>query len=147
MKFLVATVAIFASSTLAAKYAAGDPCHTNVECEENCLDKRYTVAEQDGGFVFVCDPSAADPMQWYIAECTGLNVGGGLFPDYRLDQETTEANCKATSGGQTCNRRCLLKGKRTDDEDTRSAWAAGCGQGKKVVITVKPDEQAAKAYC
>jgi hypothetical protein len=145
MRFLITAAAIFASSALAAKYAAGDICHSNVECEENCIDKQYTVAEQNGGFVFVCDPGVGDPMQWYRLTCTSYdNSIDARYPVVNVDE--TRAACK-TVGGTDCENSCLLSGKRSNDEELRSEWTKACGDISEAVVIVQADEEAAKEYC
>jgi len=126
MRFIIAGFAIFASSTLAAKYAAGDICHSNTECEKNCVDKQYTVAEQDGGFVFVCDPSVANPVQWYAMACTEIGSGRGPQP-YKFNAEKTETACKSI-GGQACGS-CVVSAERGEDENLRGKWLDNCTGG------------------
>jgi hypothetical protein len=144
----IAAFAIFASSALAVKYAAGDICHSNVECEANCLDKQYTVADQDGGFVFVCDPSIADPKQWYNMACLERDIlqHGGMI----WHEELTKTACKSI-GGQACSY-CVVSAKRSEDEDLRNKWTKACNVGQKrsdkvPQIKVMADEESAKKYC
>jgi hypothetical protein len=144
MKSLVPTLAIFASSALAAKYAAGDLCHSNVECNKNCLDAQFTVAEQDGGYVFVCDPKVADATQWYGMRCIYTDFSRA-FPIQTIDKDVTASACK-TVGGQVCGPSCVLSGKRSVDGETRSKWKQACGNDS-ADIDVRPDEQAAKVLC
>jgi hypothetical protein len=144
MKFLLPAMAIFASTALAAKYEAGTICHTNIECENNCLDKQYTIVNEDGGYVFVCDPGVADPLQWYNAICkSGQND--------RFEKGTTEAMCK-TNGGQFCKYTCVLSGKRSVDGDNRDKWYDACGLDQSGIPTyleihVEKDEESAKGFC
>ena len=130
---LVTAAAIFASTTLAVKYAAGTNCHSNLECEANCIDKQYTVASENGGFIFACDSSVADPLDWYTLMC-----GSGS------DAATTAACAKI--GGVECSPSCVLTGKRSVDEDNRKKWAASCDRGYAEIIVCK-DEKEAREWC
>ena len=141
---LIAAMALFASSTLAAKYEAGTICHSNVECEQNCIDKQYTIANVDGGYVFVCDPGVSNPTAWYTLSCTSRNE--------ILEGPTTTA-CEKI-GGQMCEYECALSGKRSEDEDNRKKWSASCPPSEESsegltypVIGVEKDEKSAKRYC
>jgi hypothetical protein len=116
---LIAAAALLASSTLAAKYEAGTICHSNVECEQNCIGKQYTIVNEDGGYVFVCDPGVANPTGWYSLSCTS---GEGYY-----FEEATAAACKEV-GGQSCKYSCALSGKRSEDEDNRKKWSGSCGK-------------------
>jgi hypothetical protein len=144
MKFLISAVALFASSTLAAKYEAGTICHSNVECEKNCLDKQYTIVNEDGGYVFVCDPGLADPVQWYSMSCRSAETG-------TVDKAAMEAVCKKVDG-EPCGYSCILSGKRSADEENRTKWTGSCGKDSAgfnmhPVIYVEKDERTAKILC
>jgi hypothetical protein len=144
MKFLIPAIAIFASTAFAAKYAAGTICHSNIECEQNCLNKQYTIVNDDGGYVFVCDPGVADPMQWYNLGC--ITIGSNKF-----NKGATEAACK-TVGGESCAYSCILSGKRSVDQENRGKWTIGCGKNSDGIPTqaeliVRSSEKAARIYC
>lgn len=133
IKSLIAAVTLLASTAFAAgKYEAGTICHSNIECEKNCIDKQYTVAEQDGGFVFACDPSVADPTQWYKFYC-------GDFEGVKV--ELTEAACKKFEG-QMCANQCVLSGKRGKDEVNREKWKKECGSYFSSIDVAVGEEQA-----
>jgi hypothetical protein len=149
MRPVIAAAAIFASSTLAATYAAGDICYSNIECEKNCLNKQYTIADEDGGFVFVCDPGVADPVQWYRLGC--LEHDSNALDLYKWDRAATKASCTAL-GGRDCGA-CVTSSKRSLDEEVRKDWAKRCtanGKGAEMripEIKLMADEKAATNYC
>ena len=66
---LIITIALLSGLALADKYAAGAACHSSVECINNCLNSQWTLANQDGGYAFVCDPNLADGTQYFTATC------------------------------------------------------------------------------
>jgi len=145
MKSLVAAAMIFASTALAAKYAAGTNCHSNIECEDNCVDRQFGIVTLDGGYIFACDPNVDDPTDWYTLECLS----------FRNDDDTTEAVTQAACeelDGQFCQRYCVLSGKRSLDEENRAKWDQTCGpdsQGEAThpMIQVKNGEEDAKKFC
>jgi hypothetical protein len=144
MKLLITAVAIFASSTLAAKYAAGTICHSNIECERNCLDKQYTIVNEDGGYVFACDSNIADPVQWYNLDCRS-------FGSHQVEEGVLEAACKK-AGGEFCTYTCVLSGKRSVDQDNRAKWARACGKESsgaptQTELAVRADEEDARLSC
>lgn len=145
MKSLITTVALLASSTLAAQYAAGTNCHSNVECEKNCVDKQYTIVNEDGGYIFACDSGVADPTEWYNLRCeTSIDM-------VRVSLEATTAACEQ-AGGQVCSQVCVLSDKRSVDEDNRNKWTGSCGRDadgyqSSAKIFVMKDESDAKALC
>jgi hypothetical protein len=123
MKSLIAAAAIFASTALAAKYAAGTNCHSNVECNKNCINGQFAIVNLEGGYIFACDPDVPDPTDWYHLTCQPApdnDVGGGSA------QAATEAACDQL-GGQFCRRDCILSGKRSADQDNRAKWRQTCG--------------------
>jgi hypothetical protein len=144
MKFLISAMAIFASTALAAKYAAGTICHSNIECEKNCLDEQYTIVNDDGGYVFVCDSSVADPVQWYILRCASYGTR-------IVDPDVTKAACKKVDG-ESCATTCILSGKRSIDEENRKKWIGDCGEDAEGAPTLPElevfySEKDARTYC
>lgn len=67
MKLIIAIALLFRLAL--AKYNPGSTCNTNVECNENCIDSQRTLSEQGGAYIFACDPSVADPAQYFKADC------------------------------------------------------------------------------
>lgn len=144
MKSLITAVALLASSALAAKYAAGTNCHSNIECENNCLDRQYTIVNEDGGYIFACDPGVADSTQWYSAECWTTEEADRFSE--RSDEKATQAACEAV-GGTFCTIHCVMSGKRVADEETRKSFRSACKTDAEPYIRVEKDEKAAKKYC
>jgi hypothetical protein len=132
---------VFTSTALAAKFEAGALCHSNRECEANCVDGQFTFAQQDGGSVFVCDSGVANPVQWYGLVCELREE------DYPAATATKDA-CKKLRG-QDCGGVCILSGKRGDDADNRAKWMKECARSEdgKPELQVLNGEQQAKEYC
>lgn len=147
MKSLITAVALLASSALAANYAAGTICHSNVECNKNCLDAQFTVAEQDGGYVFVCDPSIGNPTQWYNLKCK--EPGSVQNGDKTVVEATADA-CDSI-GGVICSvYYCVISGKRSSDGDLRKAFSDACQAADESTfseVKAMADEEAAKQFC
>ncbi|KAM0698665.1 hypothetical protein Q7P36_002132 [Cladosporium allicinum] len=126
MRPVIAAAAIFASSTLAATYAAGDICYSNIECEKNCLNKQYTIADQ------TVDSSLSATRASRI-------------------RAATKASCTAL-GGRDCGA-YVTSSKRSLDEEVRKDWAKRCtanGKGAEMripEIKLMADEKAATNYC
>jgi hypothetical protein len=143
-KSLITALALLASTAFAAKYEAGTICHSNVECNNNCINGQWTVAETDGGYVFVCDPSVANPVQWYALTCK-----------YEREAYPAESGTKKACdevGGEVCGGTCITSGKRSEDGDLRSKWFDACPRvedGKLIepVTRVLAGEEQAKKWC
>ena len=58
MKLIVTAATL--PSLFADKLPIGAACDTNINCNNNCLDGRWTIASRDGADVFVCDPKNTD---------------------------------------------------------------------------------------
>lgn len=138
-------VAILTSTGFAAKFKAGTLCHSNRECEANCVNGQFTFALQDGGSVFVCDPAVNDPTQWYTMACAHSEQDG-VFQQIVTDNDITSSACTDV-GGQICNYSCVVGGKRSADEDLRAKWREGCGKKNNPEIFVESTEESAKVYC
>jgi hypothetical protein len=142
--------AIFASSALAAKYPAGTNCHSNVECNNNCVNSEFTIINLDGGYIFACDANSPNPTQWYSLGCkTRYDPRGESDGD--TDEEVTDAACEAV-GGLNCYSRCVMSSKRSADEDLRKEWQDNCGKDKngyqtEPYIYVERSEATAKIGC
>lgn len=103
----------------------------------------------DGGFVFVCDPGVADPVQWYRLGC--LEHDSNAIDLYKWDRAATKASCTAL-GGRDCGA-YVTSSKRSLDEEVRKDWAKRCtanGKGAEMripEIKLMADEKAATNYC
>ncbi|CAI7664262.1 unnamed protein product [Penicillium manginii] len=91
MKFFGAIISLFAAATMAEQYAAGTNCHTNTECNANCMDGTWTI-QQVGG----------DYNLYYTANCVPQN--GRYQPS---DPKQIKA-CE-TVGGTISSRTCLVR--------------------------------------
>ncbi|CZT18039.1 uncharacterized protein RCC_03877 [Ramularia collo-cygni] len=133
MQFL-AIIALFASSALAAKYAPGTACHSNVECNMKCLDAKWVILHEDGADILACDLNTPDPTQYYLTACRrhyGRKLPEGVSPDQAIDGpimvdgEMTSKACAAV-GGRTCNKSCSISHKRSAENESRAAWEKAC---------------------
>jgi hypothetical protein len=134
---------VFTSTALAAKFEAGALCHSNRECEANCVDGQFTFAQQDGGSVFVCDSGVTDPVQWYQLAC----VYEERFPS----KSGTKEACDVV-GGKICGSVCIASGKRSEDEEVHIKWANACpvvedGKSVEPEFYVLNGEAEANKYC
>lgn len=110
-------------STAAAVYKAGTPCYTNVECNQNCIDKKWTIQNIDSDYVLVCDPKGVDPVLYHYAQCRTVADPYGVTPDL----ESTRKTCAAV-GGKFCNKDaiCSFNGKRSAETASRQKWNTSC---------------------
>jgi hypothetical protein len=143
-KSLITALALLASTAFAAKYESGTICHSNVECNDNCINGQWTVAEKDGGYVFVCDPGVTNPVQWYAQAC--------VYERERFPAESSTKKACDEVGGEICGSACMASGKRSEDGDLRGKWYNACpnledGKFIEPVIEVLGGEQEAKKYC
>ncbi|CAI7592886.1 unnamed protein product [Penicillium pancosmium] len=99
---LLASISLFAVAALAVTYPAGTNCHTNTECNNNCLDGSWTIMNVDGDYQLVCDPTKGDPTQYYRAQCYVRNIGSyrGEDLDAALTRsgEASKATCDKSGG-------------------------------------------------
>lgn len=116
----ILTISFLYSSTVTAFYAANAACHSNIECNNNCYKSQFTIGNQNGQYVFVCDPVTSDPPQSYLAQCNRV-LGVVAIPDTTI----TAAACKDL-GGKFCQPDCVLSGKGSVEQQTRDAWGAAC---------------------
>ena len=116
MKLLASVVSLFAVASLADKYPPGTNCHTNRECNNQCLDGTWTIMQVQGDYQLVCDPTAANPTQYYGAACV---------TDNRYDPEGGKRACDKT-GGSFCDNKCYFSGKRTAQDDLSGSWIKAC---------------------
>jgi hypothetical protein len=124
MKLLGSIIPLFAVATLAQKYTAGTNCHTNTECDANCLDGRWTIMQNDGDYSLVCDPSAENPTQYYAANCVLRSR-----PYQHEDTQQTKT-CDAV-GGTICNRACLFSGERSGEQELEKKYSDACLTDKR----------------
>ncbi|KAJ5750603.1 hypothetical protein N7533_007631 [Penicillium manginii] len=73
MKFFGAIISLFAAATMAEQYAAGTNCHTNTECNANCMDGTWTIQQY---YTANCVPQngryqPSDPKQIKACETVG----------------------------------------------------------------------------
>ena len=122
MKLIIA-IALLCKLAL-AKYSPGSACNTNIECNENCIDSQWTLSEQSGTYAFVCDPSVADPAQYFKADCQkAAPIIGALLFEY--DAETTRVACDKV-GGRNCRRGCVITGSTSTADQARDSWGSAC---------------------
>jgi hypothetical protein len=113
-------LALLVGSALAA--APGSVCNTNVECNANCINSKWTIAAQtDGSYRFVCYPTISDETQYYSSTCNKLNIF-----DRPYDKEATGVAC-AKVGGILCTTACVSSGEITSEIDFRNSWDSACG--------------------
>ena len=122
MKLIIA-IAFLTRLAFAQKYAAGDACHTNIECNNNCVNSQWTVANQDGEYALVCDPALIDTPQYYTTGCYSQSISGLFASSYDPDDTRTACNKLA---GQMCRLRCVLTGKKSTTDQVRNSWADAC---------------------
>ncbi|KAJ5741985.1 hypothetical protein N7533_011394 [Penicillium manginii] len=104
---LLASISFFVVASLAAKYPAGTNCHSNLECNDNCLDGKWTITNVQGDYQLVCDPTKDDPTQYYAAYCER--------------KRTTHS-----SGEITTEKGFNTEGKRSTQGDISQSWVNAC---------------------
>lgn len=117
---LIITIAFLTRLAFAQKYAAGDACHTNIECNNNCVNSQWTVANQDGEYAFVCDPDLADGTLWWVGSCDKTILAAQV-----IDREKTASVCNDFCGA-LCRFGCAFSGSSRTPSDTIAAWEQGC---------------------
>ncbi|KAM0717330.1 hypothetical protein Q7P37_007182 [Cladosporium fusiforme] len=117
-------ILIFTSSTLVtAKSTPGTKCRTNSDCNQNCLDGKWTIIpdyNDTSRSVFACDPLHADPVQYTTGSCHGRNLRDG---------GPKAAACEAV-GGTNCKFRCVMSGTLSTKDVIEREWAAQCTKAK-----------------
>ncbi|CAI7642642.1 unnamed protein product [Penicillium manginii] len=117
---LLSSISLFAVASLAAKYPAGTNCHSNLECNDNCLDGKWTITNVQGDYQLVCDPTKDDPTQYYAAFCYGKaktdRDGETTFAE-GYNTEGTKAECSKVGGAYW---------KRSTQGDVSNSWAKAC---------------------
>jgi hypothetical protein len=126
---LLASISLFAVASLAAKYPAGTNCHSNLECNDNCLDGKWTITNVQGDYQLVCDPTKDDPTQYYVVYChdkrTKDEDGKPIKVEPGFNTEGTKVACGKV-GGVYCDSECYLSGKRSTQGDISSSWVNAC---------------------
>jgi hypothetical protein len=118
------TIALLPPLTLAAKYPPGTACRTNTECNDNCIDKQWTIANRNDVYIFVCDPSLTDPTGYFVGQCRSHALGLPLSP-LVYNVEKTASACSDV-GGQFCDEGCVITGKESTATEARSTWLEAC---------------------
>jgi hypothetical protein len=114
------TLAFLAGSALAA--APGSVCNTNVECNADCINSKWTIAAQtDGSYKFVCDSTTQDATQYYSSACNKV-----IGFDTSYDEGATAKAC-AKVGGVSCASACVSSGMITSENTFRVSWSNACG--------------------
>lgn len=115
---------IFTSSTLVtAKSAPGNKRRTNSDCNQNCLDGKWTIItdfNDTSRSVFACDPLHADPVQYTTGSCLGKTL---------RDEGPRAAACEAV-GGTNCKFRCVMNGRLSTKDVIEREWNAQCTKAK-----------------
>jgi hypothetical protein len=122
MKSFITFVLLFGSA-LAAKYPAGATCRTNTECDGNCINKQWTIANRDGAYVFACDPNVADSTVYFAGECRSSTTLSVL--PTRYNTQKTASTCEKF-GGQLCAAGCVITTTKSAVGDTSSSWTKAC---------------------
>jgi hypothetical protein len=121
---LIVTVALLLGPglALADKYSPGATCRNNFECDANCLDGLYTIADQNGKYAFVCDP---DPPAFYAGQCQNtLAAVGDLSPHFYNERATTSACLQLR--GKLCRNGCVVTGDMKTPDLTFASWRQAC---------------------
>ena len=124
MKRLIAVI-LLSVSVLAAKYPAGAVCRTNVECDANCINKQWTVADRDDSYVLVCDPNVADPAEYFVGQCRSRPEGFPILTPRSYDAGKTASAC-AKLGGQSCPKGRVISTTKSAYTDNYSSWQKAC---------------------
>lgn len=128
---LSSAILLVAASTVAAKYEAGQICHTNTECNDNCAAQTWTIANQDGGPVFVCDEQTTASTATYALKC--------LDEQGQFDARMTSDACESLTQADSYPGGCAYTTSRSEDESLRTRWKQEC-QELGVEITVESNE-------
>jgi hypothetical protein len=146
MKLLGSVVALFAVASLAAKLPAGTNCHTNKECNNQCMGGSWTIMQVDGDYQLVCDPNGQDTTQYYAATCLALS---DKIADFGPDEVTTKPACEKL-GKQYCGDYCFFTGKRSGEEEVAASWKKACKAQGSIKVSfntfVSAESAAAMAY-
>jgi hypothetical protein len=135
----ITILALLAGSALAA--APGSVCKTNVECNANCIDSKWTIAAQtDGSYKLVCDPTISDGTQHYSSTCNKFNGFGAEY-----DKAATASACTKV-GGLSCANGCVSSGKKSGEIAFRASWSIACGVTELVTapVVVRSSEKETK---
>ena len=117
---LVIPIALLSGLALADKLPAGAACGTNVDCNDNCMDSRWTIADQDGAYVLVCDPNL-DGTLYDSATCrTGAS-------ELTTDLTKTATACDKV-GGRNCSIGCVVTQDARSPSVGRTAWKNACAE-------------------
>jgi hypothetical protein len=142
MKLSGVIIPLFAATSLtAAKYPAGTICHTNVECNQHCINSKWTVTRMQDDYNLVCDPNTKDPAEYFAARCQErdpLNHGysTGSTPGSERE-DSTKLACEAIDGKLCGGYSCRFDSKRSTEDDWRSKWEKACsdrGVGSAIFV-------------
>lgn len=118
--FTLTALLVLAASVSADKYQPGQACHTNGECNKNCLDSSWTVILVDGAPALVCDPDKDDTTEYFIINCE---------KDLDKGRTATTAVCNKVKG-QLCAEGCVVSGLHSRQAELRNQIQKACSDNR-----------------
>jgi len=141
MKLTIAIETLLSGLALAAdKLPIGAACDTNVNCNNNCLDGRWTIANRGGADVFVCDPKNTDSPLYFRGQCIRISTIAG-FPIQSFGATKTATACNKL-GGESCKYGCVITGSKLAPDASAAMWKQAClGAGAQEIDITSPDNR------
>lgn len=150
MELLLAATALFASH-VAALYAAGQICHSNLECNAKCIGGKWTLRRRDNDIVLECDRLAIDATQFYYAICQTISADKRGYVANEYGGPATAKACNSV-GTLSCEAGCVISGKKSVEASTRTGWERMCrsetGRGSPEILRGDSEAEASiLAFC